>query len=214
MTTADTGKVMIHGKAYETVASRVAKFRDKFPDLNWSITTEIIHRDAEMVVMKAMITNPEGHIIATGHAEEVRESSQINKTSALENAETSAIGRALAALGLAGTEFASADEVATAIRKQGIHKPSDGAMESLSVDMQTVVHETAKEVIGIFASTKKPEEALKWLEAANFTDAEAKIACWSLLPSDLRSAIKRVQEQAKARSEATQGLANMKDDEI
>ena len=54
-------------------------------------------------------------IVATGHAEEYRDSSKINKTSALENAETSAIGRALASFGLGGTEFASADEVARAI---------------------------------------------------------------------------------------------------
>ena len=57
-------------------------------------------------------------IYATGHAEEYRADGKINKTSALENAETSAIGRALACLGLGGTEFASADEVARAISGQ------------------------------------------------------------------------------------------------
>ncbi len=42
----------------------------------------------------------------------------MKRTSALENAETSAIGRALAACGFAGTEYASADEVANAISQQ------------------------------------------------------------------------------------------------
>ena len=44
--------------------------------------------------------------------------SKINATSALENAETSAIGRRLSALGFGGTEYASADEVANAIQQQ------------------------------------------------------------------------------------------------
>ena len=52
-------------------------------------------------------------LLATGYAEEVRAASKINATSALENAETSAIGRCLSALGFGGQEYASADEVAT-----------------------------------------------------------------------------------------------------
>ena len=68
--------------------------------------------------MKASISNEQGRLLATGFAEEVRAASKINRTSALENAETSAVGRALAALGLAGTEYASADEVANAITQQ------------------------------------------------------------------------------------------------
>jgi len=66
------------------------------------------------------ITNADGRVIATGLAEEVRGSTNINKTSALENAETSAVGRALAFFGLGGTEIASADEVANAINQQAV----------------------------------------------------------------------------------------------
>jgi hypothetical protein len=156
--------------------------------------------------MKATISDEKGRVIATGHAEEVRASSQINKTSALENAETSAIGRALAALGMAGTEFASADEVAQAIKQQGIHRPSDGAMESLDTDMQTVVVDTAEEVKVLMAGGKT-EEALTWLEAA-MLPAEAKIACWALLPSHYRTAIKKLQESRKG----TKGLIAMRND--
>lgn len=113
----DTGIVNIHGKEYETVASRVARFREAHKD-QFCIATEIISADEKTVVMKASISHTDGRLIATGHAEEVRTSSQINRTSALENAETSAIGRALAAFGMAGTEFSSADEVAQAITQQ------------------------------------------------------------------------------------------------
>jgi len=188
----DSGKVMIHGKEYSTVASRVAQFRANGMYVVWSITTEVLFRDSEVVVMKASIADDKGRVIATGHAEEVRASSQINRTSALENAETSAIGRALAALGMAGTEFASADEVAQAIQQQGAHRPSDGAMESLDTDMKTVVIDTAEEVKVLMAGGKT-DEALTWLEAA-MLPAEAKIACWALLPSHYRSAIKKLQE--------------------
>ena len=107
------GVVNIRGKEYQTVALRVFNFRESYPQ--YSLVTEVLHRDVDCVVMKATISNDAGRVVATGHAEEYRKSSEINKTSALENAETSAIGRALAALGIGGTEFASADEVARAI---------------------------------------------------------------------------------------------------
>jgi hypothetical protein len=67
--------------------------------------------------MKATISAA-NMVIATGYAEEVRTASKINRTSALENCETSAVGRALAFFGLAGSEIASADEVANAIQQQ------------------------------------------------------------------------------------------------
>ena len=110
------GIVPIHGKQYKTVAYRVNEFRAKHPD--YAVSTELVEANDTLVVMKASISNEQGRLLATGFAEEVRAASKINRTSALENAETSAIGRALAALGLAGTEYASADEVANAISQQ------------------------------------------------------------------------------------------------
>ena len=104
------GKVLIHGKEYATVAFRVSEFRKKFPD--WEIQTEIIENTDSKVVMQAYIYNENNRCIATGHAEEYRAASSINKTSALENAETSAVGRALSFAGFGGTEFiASAEEM-------------------------------------------------------------------------------------------------------
>lgn len=117
MATKDTGVVNIHGKEYKTVAKRVDEFRqDNGKDL--SIITSLVDRDENAVVMKAEILDKDGRVIATGYAEEYRTASQINKTSALENCETSAIGRALANFGLGGGEYASADEVANAICQQ------------------------------------------------------------------------------------------------
>lgn len=114
---ADTGIVNIHGKEYKTVAKRVDEFR-KTHKQELGIQTNLVSIDERTVVIKAEIINKEGFVIATGYAEENRQSSTINKTSALENCETSAIGRALANFGLAGGEYASADEVAQAISQQ------------------------------------------------------------------------------------------------
>ena len=113
--------ISIHGKKYHTVAERVNIFRKHFTD--WSIDTAILNNDLaeamqSIVVMKAIIRTPTGRTVASGLASEVVGSSSVNKTSALENCETSAIGRALAFFGFAGTEIASANEVEIAKEQQ------------------------------------------------------------------------------------------------
>ena len=111
--------VMIHGKEYKTVAERVAEIH-KDHNGNLTIKTEIVENDDTIVIMKATIFVSDNFFI--GHAMEKYGSTMINKTSALENCETSAIGRALASAGYGGSEFASADEVANAIAQQNNHK--------------------------------------------------------------------------------------------
>lgn len=117
MTNNNDGIVNIHGKNYLTVARRIQNFREREGGLDWAITTDIIENTPNRVVMKCRIAH-NGITVATGHAEEIRAASQINRTSAMENCETSAIGRALATLGFGGTEFASANEVQQAIHQQ------------------------------------------------------------------------------------------------
>lgn len=116
-----SGTINIHGKEYKTVALRVKEFIDSDKHKGWSIETEIV-ADGNTVVMKAVIKDEAARIRGTGYAEELRGSTNINKTSALENCETSAIGRALASVGFAGTEYASANEVSDAIIQQSAIK--------------------------------------------------------------------------------------------
>ena len=130
-----TGTVKIHGKEYKTVALRVAEFRAAHPD--YTIQTELIEANDVLVIMKATISVG-GIVIATGYAEEVRASSKINATSALENAESSAVGRALAFFGLGGTEIASADEVANAITQQNDTAPVMEHNEALQRNFASV----------------------------------------------------------------------------
>ena len=112
------GEVEIHGSTYLSVARRVDDFRKSEEFKGWSIETELVSAEDSMVVMKSTIRDSDGKVAATGYAEEDRSFGKINKTSALENCETSAVGRALAFLGLGGSEIASADEVAGAINQQ------------------------------------------------------------------------------------------------
>lgn len=122
----DNGIVNIHGKEYQTVAKRVAEFRSSHGD--HPLITEIIS-SGDVVVVKATIATPEGTVISTGYAEEVRGSTNINRTSALENCETSAVGRALAFFGLGGTEIASANEMNDGIIQQAKQEVSSFFME-------------------------------------------------------------------------------------
>ena len=139
----NTGIVNIRGKEYMTVALRVQNFREAHPD--WSIVTQIVHRDENEVVMVATILNDQGRILATGHAEEKRKASQINSTSALENCETSAIGRALAGAGFGGSEFASANEVQNAIQQQnpGVDKAVAAIKEAGTMEALKIVYTAA-----------------------------------------------------------------------
>lgn len=82
---------------YVPVAERLDKFRADHP--TWGLTSSLLFHDEKRVVIRASITDDEGREVAAGHAEEVRSQGNVNRTSALENAETSAWGRALAALG-------------------------------------------------------------------------------------------------------------------
>ena len=113
------GVIKIRGRSYNTVAKRVNDFRRVYGIADgWGLLTAIESIDAERVVMRAEVMSPDGRLVAVGHAEEVRSASKINQTSALENCESSAIGRALAAAGFGGSEYASADEVTRAIQAQ------------------------------------------------------------------------------------------------
>lgn len=112
------------GKKYLQVKDRVEVFRKHFAD-EYSIITQIIVDDGQRVVMEATVYKDEKPI-ASGHAEEIRGQGHVNTTSALENCESSAIGRALANFGLAGGEYASANEMeavprkAEALQNQGV----------------------------------------------------------------------------------------------
>ena len=90
----------IKGKEYVEVNQRVLYFRNEDQYAGWSLTSEILHLTDESCVIKATVCNADGTPVATGIAQEDKSSSYINKTSYVENCETSAWGRALGNLGI------------------------------------------------------------------------------------------------------------------
>ena len=109
--------VDIKGKAYVTVNERIKYFREHFT--GYSMTSEITHINDNGVIIKTTIKNDAGIEVASGHAHEKQNSTFINKTSFIENCETSSWGRCLANFGIGiDSNVASADEVANAIKNQ------------------------------------------------------------------------------------------------
>jgi hypothetical protein len=109
--------INIKGKQYVEVNERLRYFRENFKD--WSLESEVVEKTNTSITIKAIIKDAEGRTRATGLAEEVKGSTFINKTSYVENCETSAWGRALGNLGIGiETSVASYEEVANAIKQQ------------------------------------------------------------------------------------------------
>lgn len=155
----------IKGKEYAEVNQRVKAFRTLYPE--GFITTEILCREGGLCIIKATVghyADGKSVILATGTAYEKEGSSQINRTSYIENCETSAVGRAL---GMAGfgidTSIASAEEMNNALLQQdtnAVQKPVQAEphvqkpVQSEQAAPYDILQETAAD----------SELRLKWLE--------------------------------------------------
>ena len=124
--------INIKGKEYVEVNERLRFFREAYPQ--FSLTSEVLEKTDNSILILASIINEDGRVIATGMAEEEKGSTFINKTSYVENCETSAWGRALANFGIGlDTSVASADEVQNAVANQN-SSPKKKELLSLKVD--------------------------------------------------------------------------------
>ena len=152
----------IKGKQYAEVHERIKHFRGEPNYASLGIYTEVLEwdKDKEEIVIRATIYDTKsenGRILASGIAHERRDdkNSFVNKTSYVENAETSAIGRALACMGI-GIEdaYASAFEVANAIAQQDGKKKDhlkvvDTPKESATTDSIDSIptHDSSDEIV-------------------------------------------------------------------
>ena len=138
----------IKGKEYVEVNNRILAFRELYPE--GAIETEIIEMKDGICTIKATIKDGE-RIISTGMAQEKETSSFINKTSYVENCETSAIGRALGILGIGiNNSIASAEEVDNAIHNQEkIDKIHKEALES-AIKNNGITDEEVEKVLSQF----------------------------------------------------------------
>ena len=111
----------VKGKQYVEVNQRVMAFRELYPE--GSIYSDIVEMGNGVVTIKATVSDADGRILATGMAYEKEGSGFINKTSYIENCETSAVGRALGFLGIGiDGSIASYEEVENAKVQQNAKK--------------------------------------------------------------------------------------------
>lgn len=138
----------IKGKDYAEVNQKIKAFRMVYP--TGPIETEMISNENGICIFKATVCNEDGDLLATGTAYEKENSTFINKTSYIENCETSAVGRAL---GLAGfgidTSIASAEEVQNAMANQEEKsKKSTKIKSNMTVkNKEVMITEQQKEII-------------------------------------------------------------------
>lgn len=119
--------VDIKGKAYVEVNERIKYFRENYK--GWSLESDLLSLDNGVCVIKATIRDENGVVKANGLAYEKENSTFINKTSYIENCETSAWGRALGNLGIGiDTSIASAEEVINAVNNQPKPKLNDSSI--------------------------------------------------------------------------------------
>ena len=136
--------INIKGKKYVEVNERLKYFRSNYP--NYSLVSEITHIDSEMVVIKSDIINENGKVLASGHAHEEKGANYINKTSYVENCETSSWGRALANFGIGIDEsVASAQELQMAISKDNKPTPKGVTKKKMTIEIYQAMMKSIKD---------------------------------------------------------------------
>ena len=167
----------IKGKQYVEVNERIKFFREHYE--GWSLTSEIVSLEDGVCVIKAIVKNEEGVTKATGLAYERENSTFINKTSYIENCETSAWGRALGNLGIGiDVSIASADEVQNAQLNQTDSPRPKASSTAAPTDKQLwllkkLLGEAGKsdeEIEEIASKCKTAAQASLWIEKAKGLD--------------------------------------------
>lgn len=146
-----TGKVI---GDYVEVNQRVLAFRKLYP--KGTIRTTMVSNENGICIFRAEIFDEETGLLATGTAYEKEDSTFINKTSYIENCETSAVGRALGFLGIGiDVSIASKEEVINAVVNQEENKPTILATEKQCEMIKNLYAEKVDDLTEILKSLNK-----------------------------------------------------------
>ena len=138
--------IEIKGRPYVTVNARLKHFRESGEYAGYQLVTEILKHDDDSCLIKASLISPDGVVLSTGHAYERTTQGFINKTSHVENAETSAWGRCLGNLGIGiDEEVRSYEEMSTAI--EGQKTPKKRVKESAHADKETIKKDDIEKLV-------------------------------------------------------------------
>lgn len=158
----------IGNKDYAEVHQRVKAFRMLFP--MGIITTEMMSNENGVCIFRATVMTDEGHVLGTGTAFEKIDSNFINKTSYIENCETSAVGRALAMCGIGiDVSIASKEEVENAKNNQKDSKKS--ADNKKPANTEKKAQDEAVEL------AKAKARVIGYINRHNFTEEEISQIC-------------------------------------
>jgi len=157
---------------YETVDQRLEKFWAKYPD--GAIITEMVAHKDDRFIFKASVykTFADPLPFATGYAEEVVSGRGVNATSACENAESSAIGRAL--------------------HTGGISKHSDGKPRPSREEMGKVVEMNEVKANIAKVKAKMAETSTQYIPVAKADDP------WTIAPAQPAQTLESAVEMVKS----------------
>ena len=127
---------------YETVEVRLEKFIKDYPDFRIATELEVVEKDRYIVKAYLYKTSTDSVAWTTGYAEEKVTDRGVNSTSALENCETSAIGRSLSAAGYAAKGKRPSREEMSKVVAQ---KPVKPAVQDLVQAIKAADKETAEQ---------------------------------------------------------------------
>ena len=165
----------IKGTPYVTVNSRLKYFRENYE--NYQLVSEVLSNEGGKCLIKASIINDKGVVIATGHGFEDEAKGFINKTSHVENCETSAWGRALGNFGIGiDAEVRSYEEMSNAI--EGQKEPKKKVpKESACAETESIKKEALEDLIFKDISTLTELSEL-WIALTKKQQGDKDIMAW------------------------------------
>ena len=177
----------IKGKEYAEVNQRIKAFRMVYPE--GSIITELVELENGICTMRAIVKDGE-NTLGTGFAQEKESSSYINKTSYIENCETSAVGRALGMCGFGiDTSVCSAEELQNALNNQDKPNKEDNPNKEDKPKVEYATEEQRGKLIRYYANSRdKLDKVLKKYGVTNIVQ---------LKKSEAQEIIDKVEEAMK-----------------